>query len=219
MNPLCLLTKGRTFKDMADRPGAYKLLAGSTLPKFMASKRPASRWSHPVPQTAQASLFEQPAKEVKAPVVAPPVEPVKPSEPAVLPGPFAQAAIKDEKISEKPCATGTWKRMVSFCKESVQRFVYGRKRGAVHGGLTVQTELALEKVTVMRNNLNEDDLEVVLVERKVGTGEKPLARISKMEMTGDAWLRLIAPFRKKNSESAVSPKAETKPSPELGARV
>ncbi len=71
----------------------------------------------------------------------------------------------------------------------------------------------------MRNDLNEDDLEVVLVERKVGTGEKPLARLSKMEMTGEAWIRLTSPFRKKGSENAFSPKEETKASPELSAPV
>ena len=72
---------------------------------------------------------------------------------------------------------------------------------------SVQAELALDKVTVMRNNLNEDDLEVVLVERKVGTGEKPLARLSKMEMTGEAWLRLTAPFRKKRQRKRDQPQS------------
>jgi hypothetical protein len=53
----------------------------------------------------------------------------------------------------------------------------------------------------------------------LGTGEKPLARLSKMEMTGEAWMRLTAPFRKKNSDSAVNSKVEMKPSSELRARV
>ena len=220
MNPLCLLTKGRTFKDMADRPGAYKLLANRALPKFTAGRRPPSGPSHSAPQTAQTSLFEQPPAAVKATVVearksaAPPVETVKPSQPVVSKSPFAQ----DAKTSKMACARGVWRRSVSFCKRLVQRFVFGRKGRPVHE-TTVQTELALEKVTVMRNDLNEDDLEVVLVERTVGTGEKPLARLSKMEMTGEAWNRLTAPFRKKSSENAFSPKAETKPSPELSAPV
>src|SRR5271156_1864268 len=188
MNPLCLLTKGRTFQDMADRPGAYKLLAGSVLPKLMAGKRPPSRWSQPAPQTTQASLFEQPPKTVQAPVVeapqsvAPPAEPPKP---IISKSPFAQGA----DISKRPLARGTWLRTVGFYKKLVRRFVFGPNGRPVHGP-TVQPELALEKVTVMRNNLNEDDLEVVLVERTVGTGEKPLARLSKMEMTGEGWLRL-----------------------------
>ena len=82
----------------------------------------------------------------------------------------------------------------------------------------MQTELALEKVTVLRNNLDDDDLEVVLVERRVGTGKKPLASLSKMEIPGEAWNKLTAAFRKKSSENAFSPKAETNPSPELSAQ-
>jgi hypothetical protein len=53
----------------------------------------------------------------------------------------------------------------------------------------------------------------------VGTGQKPLARLSKIEMTGEAWLRLTAPFRKKSHGNAFSPKEETKPSPVLSAHV
>jgi hypothetical protein len=220
MNPLCLLTKGRTFKDMAARPGAYKLLANRALPKFAPKKRPLSELARAVPQTTQASLFEPSPEAVKATVVeqrktaAPPVEAVKPSPPVVSQSPFAQAAKPPEKVR----ALLTWRRAVSFCKRLVQRFIFGHKGRPVYG-TTVQTELALEKVTVMRNDLHEDDLEVVLVERKVGTGEKPLARLSKMEMTGEAWIRLTAPFRKKGSENAFSPKAETKTSPELSAPV
>jgi len=219
MNPLCLLTKGRTFKDMADHPGAYKLLASRALPKFAASRRPPSELAHSAPQRAQTSLFEQPPAAVKAAVVeapkivALPVETVKPSEPGLSQSPFAQAA----RTPEKACARGTWRRTASFCKRLVQRFVFGRKGRPVHGE-TVQTELALEKVTVMKNDLNEDDLEVVLVERKVGTGEKPLARVSKTDMTGEAWNKLTALFRKRSNENAFSPKAETKVSPELSAQ-
>ncbi len=205
MNPLCLLNKGRTFKDTAERPGAYKLLAQSTLPKFTAGRRPRS------------------APEVKTPFIealkpaAPLIEPAKPAQPAqpaLSPSPFAPEA----KPAIKACADSTWKRTVRFCKGLILRFVFGRKGRPVHG-MTVQTELALEKVKVLQNDLNEDDLEVVLVERKVGTGEKPLARLSKIEMTGEAWIKLTAPFRKKSSGSATSPKAETKPSPELSAQV
>jgi hypothetical protein len=98
------------------------------------------------------------------------------------------------------------------------QIIYGRKRREIHG-TGVQTELALEKVTVLRNDLNEDDLEVVLVERKVGTGAKPLARLSRLEMTGEAWIRLTAPFRKKDSESGAGVGEETKSSAEVSAHV
>lgn len=219
MNPH-ILTKARSVREIVERPGAYKLLANSMLPKFKTGKKqPACATLHPIAQTAQTSLFEQPPEAVKATVVEtresviPPVGPVIPSQPVVSASPFSEGA----KLPKKSYVRGTWKRTAIFCKRLVQRFIFGRKGRPVHKA-TVQTELALEKVTVLRNDLNEDDLEVVLVKRKVGTGEKPLARLSKMEMTGEAWTRLTAPFRKKNSESAISPKAETKPSPELSAR-
>ena len=194
MNALCLLTKGHTFREMADRPGAYKLLSSRALPKFMAGGRRLA----PEPQTAQTTLFEQPAKVVK----------IAPPEPVVSKSPFAPVA---------PCTGSTWTQMVSTCTSMVERLVFGGKGRPVHRA-TVQTELALEKVTVLRNDLNEDDLEVVLVERKVGTGEKPLARLSRLEMTGAAWIRLTAPFRKKDNENAFSPKATAKGPPELSAQ-
>jgi hypothetical protein len=220
MNPLCLLTKGRTFKDMADRPGAYKLLAKGSVPKFSAGKRPPASLADSTPQTAQTSFIEQPPMAVNAAIiearasVAPPVGTVKPFQPVVPQSPFAPAA----KTSGIASARGAWQPTVSYCKGLVQRFVFGRKGRPVHGA-TVQAELDLEKVTVMKNDLNEDAMEVVLVERKVGTGEKPLARLSKMEMTGEAWNRLTAPFRKRSSQNAFSSKAETKASPELSAQV
>jgi hypothetical protein len=229
MNPLSLLKKGRAFKDMAARlnmaqlfegtpkrrtfkdaavrPSAYKLLATGTSPKYSAGRRPSPSCSDAEPPTAQTSLFEP------GPSVTPPDDTVKPAEPAATPSssPFAQEpkkeADKESKTSKKPSTHETWKQITHVYKRWVQRIVFGRKGRPVHRP-TVQTELALEKVTVLKNDLNEDNLEVVLVERKVGTGGKPLARLSKMEMTGEAWFRLTAPFRKKNSESAISPKED-----------
>jgi hypothetical protein len=223
MNPLCLLTKGRTFKDMADRSGAYKVLGSNAVPRYGSNKRLPSRISHPAPQTTQESLFEVPRVAVEVAVVEVPTAEVpvipivtaQPPEPVIpSPSPFAVGAIPAKKRS----ARGTWKQFVSFCKGWVKRIVFGKKRRPAHEA-SVQAELALEKVTVLRNDLNEDDLEVVLVERKVGTGEKPLARLSKMEMTAEAWIRLTAPFRKKDGESVISPQAESHPAPELTAQV
>jgi hypothetical protein len=144
-----------------------------------------------------------------------PVIPAKVATPVIPPSPSPFSA--QAKPTAKPSGSGLWERIALFCKRLVQRFVFGRKGRPVRGA-TVQTELALDKVTPLRNNLDEDDLEVVLVERRVGTGKKPLASLSKMEMTGEAWNKLTAPFRKKGSENAFSPKAETNRSPELSAQ-
>lgn len=209
MNPLCLLNKGKSVKDIEHRPGAYKLLA-NTAPKFQAGKRGAQQAPPPALEPAQKSLFDQPNPVVNTP--SPVVEAAKaaaPVAPVVSKSPFAPGAEQARKTS----GLESWKKAFSWLHGSV----WAKKKGPVRAS-TVQPELALDRVTVLRNDLNEDDLEVVLVERKVGTGEKPLARISKMEMTAEAWLKLTAPFRKKNGESAINPKAGTEQSPELSAR-
>lgn len=229
MNPLCLLTKGRTFKDMTDRTG-YKVLEESTLSRYSKQNpSPTRRWHTNQPPAGQQSLFEEPVKaaeteitasnkEAALPIqespVAPEPESVQESAPAAASSFVAKSAAVAPMTAK---SAGPVRTATGFCRRLWHQFIYGRKSSPFRGP-TVQTELALDKVTVMRNNLSEDDLEVVLVQRKVGTGEKPLARVSKMEMTGEAWLRLTAPFRKKNSDSANSPKAEKKASPELSAR-
>jgi hypothetical protein len=239
MNPISLLTKGRTFQDMADRHGEYKMLENSGLPKSMPPrKKAAPAVSHPVPQIAPAreiapvhevaqtpevaetTLFDKPAPTAPAKdplvvvptVIAPAIDPITPVQSAA-PNPFAAVPKKTEKLSFRIL----YRKAALFCKRLVQRFIFGRKGRPIHEK-TVQTELALDKVTVLKNDLNEDDLEVVLVQRKVGT-PSPLARLSKMEMTGDAWFRLTAPFRKKHGDSATGSKAETHASPESTARV
>jgi hypothetical protein len=224
MNPLCILTKTRTFKDIEVRPSAYKLLAESRLPKNAATRRTPS-WSV-APQPAQKTLFEppppQPQPIVVEKVVQPwPVEmeivpetpaPVQPEPVALANSPFAPGAKKSEKTS----ARGTFKKAVQFSKSILRGLAFTSNRRPARQS-TVQTELALEKVTVLRNDLNEDDLEVVLVQRTVGTAEKPLARLSKTETPTEIWNKLTTAFGKKRNENATSPKEETKPSPELSA--
>ena len=222
MNPLCVLNKERSFKDVAYRPGAYKLLE-KTVAKFPARKRSPFKSPDPEPDPAQKNLFEQP-KAVVAPIEPPDDEKPTSTEPPVSAEPEKKA---EALISKSPFAEGAeqtkagpvrraWSRMAGFGRGLVER-TFRHKWRPVRAA-SVQPELALEKVRVMRNDLNEDDLEVVLVERKVGTCEKPLARLSKMEMTSEAWLKLTAPFRKKDGECAISPKAEPKEAPELSAR-
>ena len=103
MNPLCLLTKGRTFKDMVGRPGAYKLLANSPLPKFKAANiaglalaftpcRKTSRRRFLSNRKAgeapsKAAVFEAPESPARQ------SEPVKPVATALASSPFAQAAV------------------------------------------------------------------------------------------------------------------------------
>src|SRR5271163_1703746 len=66
MNPINLLTQGRTLRSLKERPGRYKLSHNKALPNFSGAKNPFPTTSHPEPQKAQAALFE-PANATPAP--------------------------------------------------------------------------------------------------------------------------------------------------------
>lgn len=233
-NPFSLLSRGGAFINMANRGDHYKFRNDSPLPKFSGGRRMASAPAMPGPspapcQTGQATLFAEPVAPTPAPAVEPvkipiileaPVIPAQSASPVIPPSPAKSPfAAEKAKPSPKLPENGFGKAIALFFKRLGQRFILGRKGRPVHGA-TVQTELALDKVTPLRNNLDEDDdLEVVvLVERKVGTGKKPLASLSKMEMPTEAWNKLTAPFRKKSIENAFSPKAAANRPPELSAQ-
>src|SRR3984957_19278874 len=134
MNPLNLLTKGRAFQNLAERPGAYKILAKSGIPNFTSNKRAPTGTSCAPPPVAQPSLFEQPVVAAEAFVidtpkaVTPPGRQVKAMEsvkPAKAPQPSAPASpfAPPVKPAEKASARDTWKQTVTECKELMRRFV------------------------------------------------------------------------------------------------
>ncbi len=151
MNPLSLLTKGHTFGGVRDRRGAYKLPAGSVLPNFTPAKRPSPTAPHPAPEPSQTALFEQPRPAVEAAV------PAKRDGAAPLPAPAATAP----PPVPRPSPDSIWRRAARWWAE------FKRKSPAAPPP-SVQTELALSKVTVVRNDLSEDDLEVVPVDKSAG---------------------------------------------------
>jgi hypothetical protein len=60
---------------------------------------------------------------------------------------------------EKPSKPGIWSGLLRGAGGWIGKRLFRGKAGS--GSPSVQTELALEKVTVIRNDLCEDDLEVV----------------------------------------------------------
>lgn len=161
MNPLNLLTKGRTFKGLKDRPGVYKLPARSTLPNFSALKgheaasRPAVEVSppfSPLPNLfgAKISAALSPALEPPAPKAA-----EAPASPAIMTksgGDFLNLAAQ-------------------FCGRFREKWMPKRKASTVPAP-SVQAELALEKITVVRNDLSEEEMEVVAVQAKARARKK-----------------------------------------------
>jgi hypothetical protein len=75
---------------------------------------------------------------------------------------------------EKPSKPGIWRRLAGIGGGWIGKW---RLRGkAASGTPTVQAELALEKVTVIRNDLSDDDLEVVVGKKAGRKSEKGAQR-------------------------------------------
>jgi hypothetical protein len=183
MNPISLLTKGRTIGGLKERPGRYKLVGGGVFPKFSGFKCPVPTTTHPKAQNDQTALFEQPKPK-------PPTEQRK--EKAKIP--FAKvpaiakaasvsgnkveplAPVKASPAQRQPAKPGFWSRLAEIVTGWMQNLNPWRK-ATPFVIPTFQTELALEKIKVIRNDLSEDDLEVVMIEKKAGNkAQKPVQR-------------------------------------------
>jgi hypothetical protein len=167
MNPLRLLTKGRTIRGLKERPGAYKLLEKSVLPNFSGPKRPVPTTPHPEPVNAQAALFEQPQPKPETPV------PVKVA-PVPVPAPTAAPA------KDQPLKPSLWSRLAGAVTGWTQQRIPWRKAPPFQSP-SVQTELGLDKVRVIRNDLSDDDLEVVTMNKKAGKKTKKPAPCEEVE--------------------------------------
>jgi hypothetical protein len=164
MNPLRLLTKGRTIRGLKERPGAYKLLEKCAMPNFSGPKRLAPTTPHAEPASPPQAFFEQsqPKREMPTPVTAAPT-------PRPEPGPTATPA----EVKIQPPKPELWSRLAGIAAGWTRQWIPWRKAPPFQSA-TVQTELALEKVRVMRNDLSDDDLEVVAMDKKAGNKtEKP----------------------------------------------
>ena len=71
---------------------------------------------------------------------------------------------------EKPSKAGLWSRLAGIGAGWIGKWQARGKAAA--GSPSVQTELALEKVTVIRNDLSDDDLEIVVGKRAGTKSEK-----------------------------------------------
>jgi len=114
-------------------------------PNFSTGKVKSPTPPHPPPQVLQSTLIEKPQQPATAPAMRPPAV-------APVPG-WPRTA---------------WRRVVEFCGRIALRWSGPRKTSPFQNA-TVQTELELAKVKVVRNDLSDDDLELV----PVAKNEKP----------------------------------------------
>ena len=164
MNPFRLLTKGRTIGGLKERPGAYKLLEKSVLPRFSKPKLPLPTTPHSEPRSEQSAFSERPQPKPEIPV------PVTVASKLAAPAP----------VKDLPSKPGLWSRLAVIPAGWTCQWIPWRKAPPFQSP-TVQTELALDKVKVIRNDLSEDDLEVVMIEKKAGKKADKKAQSEKVE--------------------------------------
>ena len=208
MNPFSLLSKGHTIRGLKDGQNQYKFLDKNVLPNFSDPKGASPTWSHSAPEHAQPGLFkeEDGEKNHPAPLEQQPPKAETPppahtdlsvarrgavvpaAESASLPpgvqpagGTPLEPPIETAAPQAKAAKPGFWRRLAGWAR----RWMPWGKEHPFHRP-AVQTELALSKVKVVRNDLKEDDLEVVVVNKSAGkkTG-KPAQREEAHKLTAN----------------------------------
>jgi hypothetical protein len=141
-------------------------LEKNVLPKFADPKRAIPTAHHPLPEIPQPALFEHPK---------PKAETLDKGNLNVTPSPDPTAEQKSETtpVKGQPSKPGIWSRFASASAQWLDRWI-PRRRASPMRSAPVQTELALDKVKVMRNDLSENDVEVVAIDKNAGKRiEKP----------------------------------------------
>jgi hypothetical protein len=179
MSLLRLLATGKSLVGMPDTNSRYRMRTQNLLPKFGSAKNPfappppsmespGGNVNVPPAKLETASLFEPAAQE---PVPAKPAKPAAtkesktPPRQPVNPAPSAKVEAKTAASpapvvpSSKPGRLAGWvKKLNPLSLLPPRRGEGGRGRPARKH---VQTELTLEKVRVVRNDLSDNDLEIV----------------------------------------------------------
>jgi hypothetical protein len=198
---ITLLTMGHTVDGGRDRKGVYSLRNVNKLPKLRPMARPAS--AKPAcggggAPAAQASLFAAPRTPA-------------PAAPTLAALPTGKADEKNRKNEPEgkadtgkraaPAARKGWfRRLWSFSgflkagagilPRTAARLCGRLRSPKADARPRAQAELALEKVTVLRNDLSEADLVVVAVERKPEDSRS--AQPPAAEPGRNAWTRATA---------------------------
>ena len=190
---ITLLTMGRTVDRARDRKGAYTLRYVNKFPKFGPVARAAAagppRAGHSAP-SAQSSLFEA----AKAPAAAAPAK----SRPD-RPDPTDQTAQPNQPQQPRPpkvrfrwfAKLGAFLAAAAAVVPKTAARVRGRLRSpAADPRPRAQGELALEKVTVLRNDLSDADLVVVAVQPK--PEDSRAVQADSRAPDGNTWTRVTA---------------------------
>ncbi len=221
-----LLSVGQSLKSGKTILGKYKLTQQSLLPKFAATFRPIS-----------ADIFAAPADSAKVnhetvppAAVSEEIKTVAPAasavEPSVVPAKIAfdqtqkiavgQILRRAEEVAPRPAEISLAVRIGSSLAHKISSLksrLFPARSKRKPFATPVQTEWSLEKVTVVRNDLNEADLEVVSPKPKVTPvlqNHKPsLPDLGTVKNSGRRWIKKTTGLFKSNSP--FEPAAESQP--------
>jgi hypothetical protein len=189
MSLLRLLTAGKSLVGLRDGEHRYRVPRQRVLPKFDARANPFMAASKPgapeLPQEKPVTAAEAtaPREERTAP------EPVQLAAPAVLPAAAPKFETPSPANAPAPCRPG-------FLSRVLRRGTPSHRKGQALGPeALVQGELSLEAVKVVRNDLNDSDLELAPVqarkaEPRAPEGQTTPASTDAVASRGGAWGRV-----------------------------
>ena len=158
-----LLTVGKSLKKGSNLPSPYKMKEQNLLPRFASVGRPVSLAPLPNPMEVSRDLFRlatpKPAGAVPAPI----------------------------PTTQSPFAAPSPAPVVEQAQKT-RRFWFSFKSTVRSGQRLVQSELLLDEVKVIRNDLNETDLEIVAP--KTAPVPEPVAATNNESLNSTATLTL-----------------------------
>jgi hypothetical protein len=169
-----LLTVGKTIKGTREGPNSFRMNEQTLLPKFSSPRRQSAPETAQPPETCAAmatgSLFE--SRQSRA------------ADPAVPAKAIETAAASIVRSSQPPTKAPAQKPRWSLFQR-----LFGRKPARDTFGVPVQTEWKLEKVTVIRNDLSDSDLELIPAGHEPAGLPEPPAKTQEPSPQPDATFR------------------------------
>jgi hypothetical protein len=213
MNLMRLLTAGRSLKGGEFASGKYKFPQQTFLPKFASTVRPSTAAQSQFVQTPEAkselpSLF----KELVVPHVKTSPEMAKPIAAVAVVQPAMEQTQKIPKGKvlnrvEGPVATPNRFSLSAWIKALIaswKKIIFPPRSKRKTSSAPVQTEWSLEKVTVVRNDLNESDIEIIAPKAPKAPVAAPVSQpkymnLSRVKNSGREWIKMTTRLFKTNS--------------------
>ncbi|MEO5803820.1 MAG: hypothetical protein ABIR24_09840 [Verrucomicrobiota bacterium] len=209
MNLMKLLTVGQSEKESKIVLGKFKLRQ-RLLPKFASTVRPSSSavMETSVPSIKPAALLLDVSGKPNASAESKTIEHQTMSSPRTMDKtqkiPSGKTLRRIEEPAAIPRVSGFLVGFVSFLKNkftSLKKKLFPVRLKNKFSSAPVQTEWSLEKVTVLRNDLNEADLEIVAPKPPVAVQPtKPnLVHLNRVKNSGREWIKMTTRLFKTSS--------------------